>query len=235
MDIREAVTKAFDWAVSIDVDAAKEVVADLRRDYPRASADELAEMVVSTARWKGLAAGLATGLASNPWVAAGAALVDAALVLRTQVEMAGRVALCHDPDHFDREGATAELLVPLLGAGATAELLKSLSDAGVAGFAAGGGTGDGDGSAVAVPGAVGFAGVSRQLIRKSMTGGGAGVIQGLMIRFLLRRLPTRGFLGKAVPILGGLVSGWWNWQDNTQAGKRVRAYFAGKPLPAEPD
>jgi len=206
--MRQTAIKALDWATSVDIPAAKKAVAAMRKDHPKDTPDELAARLCESAVWKSAAAGVALGIASNPFVAVGAALADAAVTLRTQLEMAGRVALCHDPNHFDNEGAVEELLVPVMGATAAHEMLKGI-------------------------GPVGAVSLTQQLIRKSMTGQGSGLIQSFAIRVLMRQLPQRGFASKAIPLLGGLISGVWNWNDTSRAGDRVRAYFRGDPLPAD--
>jgi hypothetical protein len=210
MDLAKSVSDALDWAVAVDPARIKATVQRLRQKYPEATAARLAEKMCTRGQLKSLASGVATGVASNPFVAAGAALADAALTLRSHVEMAGRIAVCFDPTHFDRPGAAEELLVPILGASASNEILAAV-------------------------GGVGAAGITRQLIRKSMSGPGTGILRSVLVRVLLRTVPQRSVLAKTIPLIGGLLSGWWNYTEAARVGERVRRYFAGEPLPAEPD
>jgi hypothetical protein len=210
VDLAKTVSDALDWAVAVDPQHVKATVARLRDKYPDASPARLADKVRTRGQLKSLASGVATGLATNPFVAAGAALADAALTLRAQVEMAARIAVCYDPEHFSRPGAAEELLVPILGASASEEILKAV-------------------------GGVGAAGITRQLIRKTVEGPGTGIVRSVLVRVLLRTLPQTGLLRKTIPLVGGLISGWWNYRESARVGERVKKYFAGEPLPAEPE
>lgn len=210
MDIPAAVGKMLDWAVAVDVEAAKAAVAQLRSEFPDAGPEELARYACDGGRWRAAGSGLATGLLANPLLAAGAAVADAALTLRMQVETAAQVALVFDPGHFDRPGAAEELLVPILGAKAADQLLAASGEAPVVAEA-----------------------VTRQMVRKVLTGGRPTLLYDILLRTLATTLPARGLFGKTIPILGGLVSGWWNWRDTGLVGERLVAYFSGKPLPAE--
>ena len=106
---------AMDWILDVDVDAARGAVEGLRRKYPAESNRALVERVFATARLKGTASGVVTGLPSALWLNPPAAAVDMAVMLRLKVKAAARAALIYDPRFFDGERSVAELLRQILG------------------------------------------------------------------------------------------------------------------------
>ncbi len=115
---------ALDSALNIDRGEARADVRALRARYPSDSRYQLAKRLVARTRWKGTAAGVLTGLPSNPWVAGGAAALDVAALLRINISMAARIALLFDEKYLDDSEPPYELLVPVFGGRFASELAR---------------------------------------------------------------------------------------------------------------
>src|SRR5262249_28114672 len=122
-----ALRKALDWALSVDRIEAVASVGELERKYPKESRRQLADRIISRARWWGAGAGFVTGLPANPWAALPAAVADVGAVLNVEIRMASRIALLFDREYFNDQEPPYELLVPIMGGRAAAEFMRELA------------------------------------------------------------------------------------------------------------
>ena len=194
-----------DWVLDVDVDASRGAVEGLRRKYPNESNRALVERVFATARWKGTASGVLTGLPATLLLSAPAAATDAAVMLRLEVNAAAKAALVYDPRFFDDESAAYELLVPILGMTVTSQALRELG--------------------------VRFGmGATRQVIRAVLSRGSLAAFKRVMWKYFGLAVTRRAVLTKALPIVGGLIGGAWNWAEMTAVRDRCITYFEGGEL-----
>lgn len=195
--------KALEAALDIDRDAQKAYVAKLRADHPGDSDQVLAERVISRARWFSAGVGVATGLPSNPWVAAPAAVADVAATLRAEVVLAARVALLYEPGFLDDGEPPYELLVPIFGGRLAGELLRE----------------------AAIRGGMG---VTRAAIRKYLSKETLKQFKRLALKYFGLKVTQRGVITKTLPVVGGLIGGTWNFVEVAAVGRRVVDWFEGR-------
>ena len=194
-----------DWILDVDVDAARGAVEGLRRKFPADNNRALVERVFATARYKGTASGVVTGLPSTLFLSAPAAATDAAVMLRLEVNAAAKAALVYDPRFFDDEASVYELLVPILGMSVMSQVLRELG--------------------------VRFGmGVARQVILAVLSRGTLAAFKRVMLKYFGLSLTRRAVLTKALPIVGGLIGGAWNWAEMTAVRDRCITYFEGGEL-----
>jgi hypothetical protein len=206
---KNPVRKAFEWAVSVDVDRATAQVAELREKHRRGSNPELARRLLRSARWWATGTGFVSSLPSNPWVAGPAGLADAASVLRIEIALAARIALLYDEAFFDDETAAYELLVPIFGAKVVDEVLREMTLSG-------------------------GMDISRQVMKKYLTTKTLREFKKIMLKVFGVRATQKGVVTKTIPILGALAGGVWNFSELTVVGKRTIAYFENEPMDPEP-
>ncbi len=197
--------RSLDLALAIDPDEVKAYVATLSERYPSKNRRELAEHMIQRARWWGAGFGFATGVPSNPWVAAPAAIADIGTVLRTEILLACRIGLLFDPHLLDGPEPPYELLVPIMGGRAASEALGRL---------------------VAVSGM----GLTRQTIIKVLERSGVKRFKRAMLKYFGIRVTQRGVISKTIPIVGGLIGGVWNYTELRFVGDRICKYFEGHEL-----
>jgi len=202
---RGALRKAFDWALSVDVDAARKAVVGMRAKKPYAANKKLAKKIIARYRWLGGGSGFVTGLPSNPFIAAPVSLVDMSAMLRAEVVLASRIALIYDEHFFDEPDAVYELLIPVFGGGFVGEAMKDL--------------------AVGKTG-----GLTRKMVRKGWSKSTLSGLRSLMVRTFGKRVVRRALFAKTVPVIGGVIGGVWNMRDMRAVGLRVVDYFEGLPL-----
>ncbi len=206
---KNPIRKAFEWAISVDVDRAKTQVEQLRDKHPGSSKAELAQILVKRSRRWATGTGFVSGLPSNPWVAAPTGLADAATVLRIEIALAARVALIYDETFFDDESAAYELLVPIFGARVVNDVLKEMT-------------------------LRGGMDLSRQLIKSYLQSKTLKQFKNLMFKVFGLRTARKAIATKTLPIVGGVLSSFWNFSELTRVGKRCIAYFEDEVLEPEP-
>jgi hypothetical protein len=192
-------------ALAIDPDEAKAYVATLSQRYPSKTRRELVEHMIRRARWWGAGFGFATGVSSNPWVAAPAAITDISAVLRTEILLACRIGVLFDPHLLDGPDPPYELLVPIIGGRAASEALGRL---------------------VASSGI----GLTRKTIITVLKQSGVKPFKQAMLKYFGVRVTQRGVISKTIPIVGGLIGGFWNYAELRLVGDRIRNYFEGHEL-----
>jgi len=198
--------KALEMAMQVDGATERAHVDELRRNHPGETPRQLAQRLIDNTRKLATGTGFATGLPSNPWIALPAAAVDVGVVLRLEILLAARIALIYDPTYLDDGKPPWELLGPVLGAETIAHFVR---DVALGGRSA----------------------VDSRNVRNLMTAEMISQLKHVAARFLSKRMARRG-LGKMVPLLGGVVSGVWNYREVAQVGERVLALFEGRTAQA---
>jgi hypothetical protein len=194
------IRRAFDWALTVDPEGAAEHVAKLREKHPTDSPDKLARRLIKTARWWAVGAGVTTGLPSNPWIAVPAAVAGVGAVLRTEMVLASRIALIYDPGFLSDPDAPYELLAPIFGRGAVSEFMRNIAA----------GTGQS---------------VSRGAVKQALSTSTLAKFKNTMFKAFVKRVAEKSVFGKSIPIVGGVISGTWNYLELQVVGKRVISYF----------
>jgi len=197
--------RALDFVGGVDPVMVKASVAELRRQYPKASNDELAARIFSRARWKATAAGGLTGLPSNPWVMVPAALADVALTYRIEVGAAAQVALIYEPEFFADEDARWELFVPVFGMNVASQFLRE----------------------VGVRGAMG---VTRQAIKRYLSKQTLRVFRAVALKYFGLKVTQKVVVTKTLPVIGGLVGASWNFVEVSLLRRRCIRYFQNKSI-----
>ena len=198
-----ALARSIEWAVSVDVDAARARVEVLRSAYPDKSAADLAAKIYDGLAWKAAGTGVVTGLPSNPLASLPASGAEALWLLRKQVQTAGEVALIFDPHFFDHPEASWSLLVPVLGVSALSGALKE------AGIAAG-------------------RTATKRVIKKKLRGSALRAFKRAVLKTFGKKITKKAILTKTLPIVGALIGGTWNFAEVKVQKRRVLAYFAGQ-------
>jgi hypothetical protein len=197
--------RSMELAFAIEPEEVKTYVAILTERHPQKTRRELAEHMIRRARWWGAGFGFATGIPSNPWVAAPAAITDMSAVLRTEILLACRIGLLYDSHLLDGPDPPYELLVPIIGGRAASEALGRL---------------------VAISGMH----ITRKAILKILQNSGAKQFMITMVKYFGVRVTKRGLIAKTIPIVGGLIGGAWNYAELRFVGERVCKYFEGHDL-----
>ena len=204
----DLVKQVFDWATYVQPGAVKTHVDRLREKKPDASPRELAETIVRRTKLKTTAVGAGTGLPANPWTSGGAGILDAGAVLRMHSFMVAQIGECYDPDFLDDPDAQAELLVPLFGANAASQAVRE--------------------------GAVlGGMGVTRQAIKKLITGDRLKRFRRIMLKYFGKIAGQKTVITKTFPVIGALIGGGWNFAETSVVGNRAIKWFEGEALPVE--
>jgi hypothetical protein len=205
MNRNDALATTLAWAVNVDAEDVRRAVAELERRHPGASKRQLAERAFARARLKATATGIVTGLPSNVVTMLPAAAADAATVFRIEVAAAAQVALIYDRRFFDDPDAQWELLVPIFGMDLASQLLREL-------------------------GVAGAMGITRQLIRKSMSRGAFHALKKIALKYFGVKVTRTALVTKAVPIVGAIVGGAWNFGELSVLRMRCIRYFEGQEL-----
>lgn len=205
---RNIMLRTMEFALTVDQDETKAYISILYKRYPNKTKRELAEHMISRARWWGAGFGFATGFPSNPWVAAPAAITDMGAVLRTEILLACRIGLLFDPHLLDGPDPPYELLIPIIGGRAASQALGSLV-------------------------AYGGMGLTRQVIKKTIRLGGLKQFKRAMLKYFGIRVTQRSMISKTVPVVGGLIGGVWNYAELRIVGNRIYTYFEGQELPID--
>jgi hypothetical protein len=197
--------RSLELALAVDPEESKAYVTHLRERFPDKDRRELADLMISRARWWGAGVGFATGVPGNPWVAAPAAVTDVAAVLRTEILLACRIGLLFDPQLLDGPEPPYEVLVPIMGSRAASAVARNLLT-------------------------LGGMGITRQAIRKGLNAGGLWQFRKIMLKYFGLKVSGRGVITKTLPVVGGLIGGAWNYAELKIVGDRVYRYFDGQAL-----
>ena len=195
-----ALMTALEWVVDIDPAAIIGSVQAERKNNPNMSNAKLVKRTFSRARWKATAAGVVTGLPSNPWVAAPAAVTDVAITLKTEVSAVARTAVIYNEHFFEDEDAKWELLVPIFGMNATSQLFREI-------------------------GVRGGMGVTRAAIKKYLSKETLKVFKRVMLKYFGLKVTQRTVITHTLPIIGGFIGGTWNYFEVGAVKKRSVKFF----------
>lgn len=205
MSKSNALFKSLEWVIDIDQPAIIASVAAERGRTPSASNRNLADTSFSRVRWKATAAGIATGLPANPWVAVPAATADVAATLKLETLAAARVAVIYDPSFFENEDAAWELLIPIFGINVGSQFFREL-------------------------GIRGSMGVTRSTIKKYLTKETLRQLQKVMLKYFGIKVTQKGIISKTLPIVGGLIGGAWNFVEVNKVRNRTIRYFENRNI-----
>ena len=200
-----ALMSAISWALDVDAPSVSASVAALRAKHPTEDHEALAWRIFKKAGWQATAAGVATGMPTNPWVAFPAAVADVALVLRMEVAAAARVAVLYDPTFLDDDDAVYELLVPVFGLNFASQAAREM-------------------------GVRGGMGVTRNLVKTYLSKGTLKQFQKIMLKYFGLKVTQKAVLTKTLPVIGGMIGGAWNWVEVRALGHRCVNYFSGQSL-----
>lgn len=204
-----ALVKALEWAIDIDAPAIVASVAAERTRKPRASNKMLAEAAFTSARRKATAAGVASGLPSNPFVAIPAATLDVAATLKLEILAAARVAVIYDPNFFDEENSAWELLIPIFGINVASQISREM-------------------------GVRGGQTLARIAIKKYLSKETLKAFKKIMLKYFGIKITQKGLIAKTLPVVGGIIGGTWNYVEVGAIRDRTIRYFerGGFELPA---
>lgn len=169
--------------------------------YPQETRERLALRLVSDSAWRAVASGAVTGLPSSPWVSLPAALADTAAMIRIEAYVAARVALLFDEHYFDGNALRYELMLPVMG-----------------GYVASAAFGE--------PADHGKASVTRRVVRNLLSKESLRRLKGTLVKYFGAKVTQRALATKTLPIMGGLLSGAWNYVELRVVGQRSYSYFA---------
>ncbi len=174
---------------------------ELRDAYPEASADELVERAIKTAkRWAAIY-GVGSGVATNPFAMVPAAAADMGLTMRAEAHLVGVVALLKVPSsRDDTEGFHTDILAVMFP-NAVSQALREV------GVQAGKAT-------------------TRTLIRKYISGNLLKAIIAFAAKYLGIKLTQRAIISKTVLLVGVAIGASWNWLDVERCGRRAANYFS---------
>jgi hypothetical protein len=201
LDQKSLMLRAIDLALTFDRPSLLAAHRAFLAKYPQESRERLALRLVSGSAWRAVASGAVTGLPSNPWVAVPAALADTAAMIRIEAYVAARVALLFDEHYFDGEELRYELMLPVMG-----------------GYVASAPVGE--------PADHGKASVTRRILRNVLSKESLRQLKGMMLKYFGAKVTQRALVTKTLPIVGGALSGAWNYVELRMVGQRSYAYFA---------
>jgi hypothetical protein len=197
--------RMLDWIIDLEPSLVRNDAAALKLRYPGVENAILAQHIFAETRWKATASGALTGLPSNLAVAAPAALLDVATLLRLEAHAAARVACLYEPDFFEQSDAKWEVLIPVFGLNVISQIARQ------AGMRAG-------------------MAVSRQAIRKLLSKGSVKALRRILVQHFGARVSQRALITKTVPLVGALIGGAWNYGEVTLLRARCVRYFADEDL-----
>ena len=180
---------------------------DLAAAYPKKTPLERAEILVRQSRRKAMAVGVVSGLPATPFTMVPAATADVALVLRAEAQMAGVVAALLAPDTLNDGDTFMADILAIVFPSSVSHALRTV------GVQAGRQT-------------------SKVLIRKYISKDVLKIVIRFVLRYLGVKLTQRAILSKAIPIVGGVIGGTWNWLEVRRVGGRAVAYHSDEPIDA---
>jgi hypothetical protein len=191
--------KAFLWATNVDPETCKAQAEAKRRKMSGKSPQQVAKAIVASYARKGGLEGFVTGLPTNLLVALPGALTDAGVLLRFFATMNGTLGYLANPDYFDDPDWRHDLLVTLAGAAAIGKIFQELG--------------------------ISFSKqAAKQIIRTYI---GKEVLRALkrwVLKWFGKKVTQRAIIAKAVPFIGALIGGTWNYFEIKAVGRRIFAY-----------
>jgi hypothetical protein len=194
-----SLVKALEWAMSLDPSDGIKTAESKRSAYPDEDLRGLAERIVSSYARKGAAEGFLTGLGSNPLVAVPSAVADVAFMLRFYAGMTAVVGYLSNPKYFDDPDWKSDALLMLAGPKAVSRLLHEV-------------------------GVAGGKQTSKVLIKKYLSKEVLRAIKRVILKWFGKKVTQRAIIAKAVPVIGGLIGGSWNYIEISTVGKRIIRY-----------
>lgn len=193
-------TKFFNWITAFDLQAAHESIAVLKATYPTASRDQLIQKIFTKTQWQCAASGLITGLPSNIVAMIPAALLDIGITIKYEIHATSQVALLHDENFFNDDGAKWKLLVPIFGINIVSQI----------------------GQEAAVKGGKK---ITEKMIHKYLEKEAPKQIEKALVKVSQKKTMQKATATKTVPIIGGVIGGTWNWIEVIIIEKRTLRYF----------
>ena len=198
----EALKKAFDTLLQVDIPTLKQQVSELKSRHPRASKKKLAKKVFSKTRFRATILGAATGVATNPFIMIPAAIADVAITINAEKDAAACVALIYNPDFFSDEKAVLKLLIPVLGISSLSETAeKSVEEI-----------------------------VLKKEIPWKLSLETANQLKKIALKSFKMRVFQKGIITKTLPLVGSVLGAGWNWREVSAIRKRTIRYFEGESL-----
>ena len=191
--------QALRWVMDIDPASVMADVQKKRSAYSTESDRQLAERFVASYSRKAGAEGFFLGLGGNPITMFGAALGDVALVLRFYAYLTAAVGYLSNDKYFDDPDWKDDALLMLAGPKAISRAMK---EAGVQ---------------------LGKQG-SKVLIKKYLSKGVLRALKKFILKWFGKKVTQRMIITKAVPIVGGIVGGSWNYVELKLMGGRIIKY-----------
>jgi hypothetical protein len=122
-------------------------------------------------------------------------------MIRIEAYVAARVALLFDESYFEGEDLRYELMLPVMG-----------------GYVASAPVGE--------PADHGKASVTRRILRNVLSKESLRQLKGMALKYFGAKVTQRALVTKTLPIVGGVLSGAWNYVELRMVGQRSYAYFA---------
>jgi len=188
------------WIVEVDVPAITASVESLKNSYPNLTKEKLAKKIFSRTQWKCAASGFVTGLPANFATMIPTAIGDVALTIRLEVIATAKVAIIYNPEFFNDEDASWELLVPVFGINAVSQIIQDTA-------------------------IKGGQGLTRSVIKKYLSKETLKQFKKIMLKYFGLKVTQKGIITKTIPIIGGVIGGVWNWIEVHFLRKRVIKYF----------
>lgn len=182
-------------------DECRRKALELRDAYPEASADELVERSIKTAKRWAAVYGVGSGVATNPAAMIPAAAADMGLTLRAEAHLAGVIAVLKTPSSSDHVDSFHAEILAVMFPNAVSQALREV------GVQAGKAT-------------------TRTLVRKYVSGNLLKAIIAFAAKYLGIRLTQRAIISKSVPLVGAAIGATWNWIDVERCGRRAQKYFS---------
>lgn len=196
------IMRVLKWAISVEPKDCCGLVEGLRGAYPNETPRQLAERLVASYARKGGFEGFMLGLPSNPLTMLPIAAADMGIVLRFYATMTAAIGYLANPRYFDDPLWADDAIVTLAGPKVVS---RTLREAGVQ---------------------LGKQG-SRIAIRKYLSKEVLRALKRWVAKWLGVKLGQRAIIAKAVPIIGGIIGGSWNFIEIRLVGKRIIAYHFG--------
>ncbi len=188
------------------IDECRRRATTLGAAHPGKTSKELAELAIKHARRWAAVTGVISGISGNPLAMLPAAAADAFIVMKSKARLAGVVAALIAPDGLNDEETFRTDILALMFPAAVSQALR------VIGVQVGQHT-------------------SKVLIRRYISNTLLREAARLTVGQLGFRLTQRAFITKAMPLVGGLIGGTWNWLEVRRMGNQSVAYHQGEELP----
>lgn len=190
---------ALKWAISVNPDDIRAYVAKKREAHADTSNRDLADSIVATYATRAGAVGFATGLGTNPFVMFGSALGDMAIILRMYSFLTAAVGYLSDPKYFEDPDWEDDALLMMAGPKAISRAMQ------VAGVELGKQT-------------------TKRAIKTYLSKGVLQAVKRLVLKWFGKKVTQKMILTKAIPVVGGIVGGAWNYAELRIVGRRIVAY-----------